>query len=462
MAKKHAGKVIQMLSPENYIRKKARTLPIFECLVNPEWQNQGFANIVIARSHTNGNITACFFLVDTFCLGIKDTFFLFNVTQTEYREKLGSRAELEDYVKISYELAHNIVYAALEFAEEYGFKPAKDFTSTTQFMLEEDTDEIELIEIECGKNGKPLFVSGPNDDQAKINKVLAQLERTAGPGNFDYVTEEEFEEEWDDDEFEDDVFEEDEFQDFSLEEKKKLLIELESKKGKPNEEESLRYLKLTLSIFNEFKDHDLVDKYCEVYIDDLNIILHDDCVPEEMLGIMPGSLRISDEISEMFMEINDLAFESPRKASKLLDEFKKQTPNIPASYYLELNILLKKESRKYARILKDYAQKFPDYSLIKIMWMEYQLSQGNFKEKASENTYDRNYFFPGRTSIHVIEMFNYLIFKITFISRLNDPSHLEAIYYALHEIDFDENLAKVLESLILMAKMNFVFEHLKK
>jgi hypothetical protein len=32
MAKKEKGKVIQMFSPEKYIRQKARILPIPECL----------------------------------------------------------------------------------------------------------------------------------------------------------------------------------------------------------------------------------------------------------------------------------------------------------------------------------------------------------------------------------------------------------------------------------------------
>ena len=135
MAKKNGSKVIQMLSPENYIRKKARSLPIYECLVNPEWQEQGFANVIIARSHTNGNITACFYLVDLYCLGVKNSHYLFNVTPTDYKDKLGTHSDLESYVQISYKLAHNIVYAGLEFAEEFGFKPDKDFTSITRFML---------------------------------------------------------------------------------------------------------------------------------------------------------------------------------------------------------------------------------------------------------------------------------------------------------------------------------------
>ena len=37
MAKTSKGKVIQMLSPENYIRQKARTLPVYECMVNSGW-----------------------------------------------------------------------------------------------------------------------------------------------------------------------------------------------------------------------------------------------------------------------------------------------------------------------------------------------------------------------------------------------------------------------------------------
>ena len=116
MAKKHTGKVIQMLSPENYIRTKARTLPIYECLINDIWKEEGIANIIIARNHINGNITICFYLVDLFCLGVKDTHYMFNTSRDEYQE-IVSKSQHLDPITISYELAHNIIYAALEFAE---------------------------------------------------------------------------------------------------------------------------------------------------------------------------------------------------------------------------------------------------------------------------------------------------------------------------------------------------------
>lgn len=79
------------------------------------------AHVVVARRHTNGNITVCFYLVDLMCLGVKDTFYMFNVPLFEYKEKIEMIGDGLDVVPISYELAHNIVYADLEFAEEYGF-----------------------------------------------------------------------------------------------------------------------------------------------------------------------------------------------------------------------------------------------------------------------------------------------------------------------------------------------------
>ena len=211
MAKRKKGKVIQMLSPEQYIRQKARTLPIHECLINSEWEADGMANITITRRHSNNNFTVGMYLVDLKCLGVKDTHSLFNVSPAEYRELIDTIERNHDLESIPYNLAHNIVFAGLEFADDYGFKPHSDF-SLSQYILEEDTDDIELIDITCGENGKPLYVRGPMESDLRAAQILAQLEKTAGPGNFDFVNA--FDDEWmDDDEFDesdDDIIPEDE------------------------------------------------------------------------------------------------------------------------------------------------------------------------------------------------------------------------------------------------------------
>lgn len=198
MTKKSKGKVVQMLSPENYIRQKARTLPIDECWINSEWEKSAMANILVSRRHTNGNLTIGVYLVDLNCLGVKDAVYWFNYYEHEFRELLRRAGESMKMEKISYTLAHNIIFSGIEFAEEFGFKPHKNF-NVAQFILDEDTEDIELIDIECGIDGKPAYIRGPLDTDIKAAQVIAQLEKVAGPGNYTLI---ENIEDWD--EFDDD------------------------------------------------------------------------------------------------------------------------------------------------------------------------------------------------------------------------------------------------------------------
>ena len=109
--------------------------------------------------------------------------------------------------RVSYELVHNIVYAGLDYADVLGFKPHKDF-AVAQYILEDDSDDIELMEIECGIDGKPAFIRGPYDNDAKVARIIANLEKTAGPGNYIFINEDK---DWDEDEDEDEDETDEEF-----------------------------------------------------------------------------------------------------------------------------------------------------------------------------------------------------------------------------------------------------------
>jgi len=187
MAKRKKAKRVKMPSPENYIRQRARKLPIYECWVNKDWKEDGLANLTIARKHTNGNFTIGIYLVDLKCLGIKDAHAIFNLYPQEYQEILEQHKLRFDIENIEYILAHNIIYAGIEYADDYGFKPHKDF-GLAKYIIEEDTEDIELIEIDCGGlDGKPFYIRGPLDSDVRAAQIIAQLEKTAGPGNFDYI-----------------------------------------------------------------------------------------------------------------------------------------------------------------------------------------------------------------------------------------------------------------------------------
>ncbi len=206
MTKRKRGKTVKMTSPESYIRQRARTLPIHECWINPEWEEPGIASIMVSRKHTNGNLTAGLYLVDLKCLGVKDAQYFFNISPLEYKNLLSIRGEANQPENVDYTLVHNIIYAGIEFAEDYGFKPHKDFL-VAKYILEEDTEDIEFIDITCGENGMPFFMRGPLESEMDTARIIAQLEKTAGPGNYGFANQLPFEdgdEEWDDDTFEED------------------------------------------------------------------------------------------------------------------------------------------------------------------------------------------------------------------------------------------------------------------
>jgi hypothetical protein len=443
MAKKKTGKIIQMLSPENYIRKKVRSLPIYECLANSEWKEQGVAHVVIARKHTNGNITACMYLVDLFCLGIKNTQYFFNIPETEYQE-MKENMEHIVFEPISYTLAHNIVFAGLEYAEDYGFKPHKDFTSITQFMLEEDTEDVELIEIECGKNGKPFYVNGPYEDQAKINQTIAQLKRTAGIGNFDFEIIDE-----------DDNFSEDEeFDNMTIKEQRDLFQKLYAKMDDLGDDENEQLYRLTEHVIDCIVSPDLVDQYSEEYLDDFDFDITDDVFTEGMLGL--ANHNLSAGTCELFTQVYETANEDPEAAKLLLNDFREETPENPASCFLELVILRAENSPKYDEKIQEYYSKFPDYPLLKILMSNNQFADASIESDETVKAFTMKSLFAGRTWIHHIEAFHYLTALLTGLACLADIDRIQGLYEAYNNLELTDEEFEVMEEFVLIVKTAIV------
>ena len=69
---KKKGASQPLMSPERYMRERVRNLPIGKCYINPDWEEDGLAHIIVTRERAGGKLVYGSFLVDTLCLGIKD------------------------------------------------------------------------------------------------------------------------------------------------------------------------------------------------------------------------------------------------------------------------------------------------------------------------------------------------------------------------------------------------------
>jgi len=185
--KKNVKQQQQQISPERYIKTKARSLPIGDCLIRREWKELGLAIIFVPRMHKQGNITFGYYLVDTFCLGVKNCSYKFNCLPDEYEDIISRVYADTGYDVISYEEAHNLIYGAIEYAEDLGFSSHKDF-AVAQYILEEDTEDIPLIEYEFGKDDKPFLVVM---SKLEASKYLPILNKNVGEGNYEFLIPEE-------------------------------------------------------------------------------------------------------------------------------------------------------------------------------------------------------------------------------------------------------------------------------
>ncbi|MBN1451897.1 MAG: hypothetical protein JW963_12845 [Anaerolineales bacterium] len=177
---------VTLESPVQVLRN-ARQYPILGCWIMEGWQESGITPVIIARQQDDEQVLYASYLVDLYCLGIKDVTIDVNVPQKRFERSLPKLC-MQEPEAISVELAHEIVYGALEFAQKYGFEPHYDFTHLhADQVLDSPETHPRSHNVQFGKDGKPFFVPGPYDDERKIKHALQSLERTAGEGNFHFM-----------------------------------------------------------------------------------------------------------------------------------------------------------------------------------------------------------------------------------------------------------------------------------
>jgi hypothetical protein len=185
---KQARKQVHALGPMTAQRhiKQARSYPLEGCWTHTGWEEGGMAVVVVARRQPDGGIVFGNYLVDYYCLGLKDTYCKADIPPGQFRQEalpwMLRRAGTP--VSISPALAHEIIYGGIEYAAQFGFRPHSDF-KLSQYVLDPPELHPRSGTVEFGKDGKPFYMSGPYDN---VDAIIDRLRRTVGEGNFHFMT----------------------------------------------------------------------------------------------------------------------------------------------------------------------------------------------------------------------------------------------------------------------------------
>lgn len=186
-AAQHRARV-SALAPQSApaIIRNAREYPLYECLISASWEKDepGLVEILLARQQPDGDFCFAIYLVDKYCLGVKDTFAKANYSRSRYQSEVRDGISVESNLKkCPLELAHQMIYASIEYAAQFGFEPHKDF-ALAQYLLQPRGELPEPYKLTFGRDGKPFYIAGPRDN---AQRIVRQLEKTAGTGNYDYL-----------------------------------------------------------------------------------------------------------------------------------------------------------------------------------------------------------------------------------------------------------------------------------
>ena len=126
------------------------------------------------------------FLVDPGCLGLKQGFVSQFQTRAEY--ETGFRTMImarKPMVSVSFSLTVKIIRETMHYARGLGFEPSQEARNALKIVgpLDKAGDCEEEIPP-GGKNGKPCYRAGMDDD---VDRIMNTLIRKCGHGNFGFI-----------------------------------------------------------------------------------------------------------------------------------------------------------------------------------------------------------------------------------------------------------------------------------
>ncbi|GAB6067868.1 hypothetical protein JCM13664_11870 [Methylothermus subterraneus] len=174
------------LRPEKYLK-----YPVLDCLLGESVHRVGIGSLLLARETPYAEVAVSAFVVDVYCLGVKEAFFTV-MRKADYLGKfkpmLAKTHEEQGIRPVEPACARKLLHGAVAYAKELGFEPAEDYWRAEKLFGAADPSQC-ATDYTYGREGRPCYIQGPHDDMKTVRYVLDKLKERVGEGNFDYLIE---------------------------------------------------------------------------------------------------------------------------------------------------------------------------------------------------------------------------------------------------------------------------------
>jgi hypothetical protein len=165
--------------------RRSASAPIHACLIQQGLFESGMGVVMLARRSISGEFFIGFFLVDAFCLGIKDVGFR-SLDASEFESFMEVLQGAAPLAPAEPGYARKLLQEAAAYARSIGFAPHRDFAAVEPLFGDVSADACEAT-FRFGLDGKPCYIAGPTESPGTIRRRMEQLSQRLGDDAFDYV-----------------------------------------------------------------------------------------------------------------------------------------------------------------------------------------------------------------------------------------------------------------------------------
>jgi len=157
--------------------------PIVACHVTSAIETAGMGTVTVVRKLSLGRYGLAVFLLDMWCLGVKDAFF--RVADAEQYEAFQVSSEAAGATEaIEPARARRLLHDAAAYGAANGFPPSENFAEIERMFGDVAPAGARFV---FGRDGKPDYVAGPRDSRSRIMRIRAVLERRFGLDGFHFT-----------------------------------------------------------------------------------------------------------------------------------------------------------------------------------------------------------------------------------------------------------------------------------
>jgi hypothetical protein len=163
----------------------ASRAPIQRCLLQEHLFENGMGVLVLARGLSPTRVTMASFLLDVYCLGIKNVIFR-ALEASEFAYFITKMEATSPFVAMDQCDARKLLRDLALWAQSMGIAPHRDFAAAER-LFGDVPWETSAATFQFGRDGKPLYVAGPDDSPVQIRRRLDDLRNRLGDDGFHYI-----------------------------------------------------------------------------------------------------------------------------------------------------------------------------------------------------------------------------------------------------------------------------------